>query len=233
MNITLGVYDLFAYAAPGSLYLALIIYVADRLAWVDPMRLFQSNTTLIIIAGLILSYLLGHITYGIGKHLSRAYRHGRTMNDARRTFVERVPAAKGRPFVNADGSILQAAVEAYETGASGEIARLRAVGLMLRNSAPVFILGAVAQLVDALTGHHVSIAVCCIISFPLVALACLHQSSIMLHRGNMKTLELAYWVPDIDRSVDHEDSSSQEVRNSTASVSGQSGRKSSQSPRPQ
>ena len=55
MNITLGVYDLFAYAVPGSLYLALLGYIAERLRWVDPSRILHANTVLVVIAGLILS----------------------------------------------------------------------------------------------------------------------------------------------------------------------------------
>src|SRR5262245_8204350 len=96
MNITLGVYDLFAYAAPGSLYLTLILYAADRLSWIDPLRLLQSNTAVIIISGAILSYLLGHITYPLGYMLSRAYGHDKSREDAKNDFVERVPTAKGR-----------------------------------------------------------------------------------------------------------------------------------------
>ena len=198
MNITLGVYDLFAYAAPGSLYLALVIYVADRLSWIDPLRLLQSNTAVVIISGAILSYLLGHITYRLGYMLSRAYGHDKSLDDAVHEFVERVPTAKGRPFLQANRAIIQAAVELHDIGAAAEIGRLRAVGLMLRNAAPVFVLGIITEFADALTGAHLIAAVCCIAIFPLMAIGCLYQSAIMRHWANMKTFELAYWIPDID-----------------------------------
>lgn len=207
MNITLGVYDLFAYAAPGSLYLALVLYVADRLSWIDPLRLLQSNTAVIIISGTILSYLLGHITYPLGYMLSRAYGHDKSRDDAKSDFVERVPTAKGRPFLQADRSVLQAAVELHDMGAAGEIGRLRAVGLMLRNAAPVFVVGAIVEFADALAGAHVIVAVCCIVIFPLVAIGCLNQSVIMRHWANMKTFELAYWVPEIDQGLNQGSSS--------------------------
>src|SRR6476469_5108193 len=35
VSITLGIFDLFAYAVPGSLYLGLFTYVAIRVGWVD------------------------------------------------------------------------------------------------------------------------------------------------------------------------------------------------------
>lgn len=202
MNITLGVYDLFAYAVPGSLYLALVTYIAERLAWIDPLRILQSNTTLVIISVGVLSYLLGYITYELGYLLSRAYGRDKSIDDARREFVERVPAADVRPFLRANRSVIQAAVEFHDGMASVEIGRLRATGLMLRNSAPVFVLGAVVEIADAASGSHPVAAGCCIVLFALAAVGCLSQSAKMRHWANMKTFELAYWVPGIDDGLD-------------------------------
>jgi hypothetical protein len=198
MNITLGVYDLFAYAVPGSLYLALVTYVAERLAWINLLGILQVNTAIVIISAGILSYLVGHITYRLGYLLSRAYGRDKNMDDARREFVERVPSADGRPFLQMDRSIMQAAAELHESGAAVEIGRLRAIGLMLRNSAPVFILAAVVELGDLASGSHPIAAVCCIVIFPLAAVGCLSQSAVIRHWANMKTFELAYCVPGID-----------------------------------
>src|ERR1700761_6144578 len=133
MNITLGVFDLFTYIAPGSLYLALVLYIAERLSWIDLSRLLQSNTAILIISGAVVSYLLGHITYHAGYLLTLAYRKYKHLNDARREFEERVPAAKGRPFLQAPRSVVLAAIELHNFEASTEVSRLRAVGLMLRN----------------------------------------------------------------------------------------------------
>jgi hypothetical protein len=33
MSLVLGIYDVFAYAIPGSLYFAWLAYVSDRLGW--------------------------------------------------------------------------------------------------------------------------------------------------------------------------------------------------------
>jgi uncharacterized membrane protein len=242
MSIALGVYDFFTYTVPGSLYLALATYIASRLAWIDPLRIAQANTTLVILVAFILSYLLGHVTYEFGYLLSRVYGRDKSRNDAVLEFIERVPTAKGRPFLGADRSVLQAAVELHEIGAAMEIGRLRSVGLMLRNTAPVFALGAIVEIADALTGAHPVVAVCCIVIFLLVAVGCLSQSAILRHWANMKTLELAYWIPDIDHSIDpgntaaeqsqppRPSSSSQEVRRSTTSTPRSSKRQAKPSP---
>lgn len=225
MNITLGVYDLFASAVPGSLYLALLTYIAERLTWIYPSQIFHINTTLVVIAGVILSYIVGHITYVIGYLLSRTYGHDKTITDARNEFIERVPTAQGRPFLKAHRSVLLTAVEMHETNAAAEIARLRAVGLMLRNSAPVFVLGAFAAIADVATGHHPVIAGCCIAVFLLAALGCLSQSVVMRHWANMRTFESAYWVPDIDSILDASNSlpkQAQRPRTSSSSQSSQS-----------
>ncbi len=99
MNITLGVWDLFLYTIPGSLYLALLTYVAERLNWIDPMRLLQANTTLVVIAAAILSYLIGHVSASLGALLGLVYGRRKTMADAVHEFAKATPAARGRPFL--------------------------------------------------------------------------------------------------------------------------------------
>ncbi len=201
MNITLGVWDLFLYTIPGSLYLALLTYVAERLNWIDPMRLLQANTTLVVIAAAILSYLIGHVSASLGALLGLVYGRRKTMADAVHEFAKATPAARGRPFLLLSRSMLQAAIEIYDTSAAAEISRLRAVAFMLRNAAPVFVLGAIIEIVDAATGEHPAVAGCCIIIFPLVAIGCLYRSTVWRHWADVKTLELAYWIPGIDDNL--------------------------------
>ena len=223
MNITLGVYDLFAYAVPGSLYLALLAYIAKRLTLADPSQIIHANAVLVIVAAAILSYVIGHVTYGLGYLLSRAYGRDKTMADARNEFLRRVPAAHGRPFLQADRSVLLAAVEMCDIAPAIEIARTRAVGLMLRNSAPVFVLASITAIVDVATRNHPIIAGCCIAIFLLSAVGCLSQSVVWRHWANMKTLELAYWVPDIDNSLGGAGSSTRPIPDPNPSPSGRGG----------
>jgi len=198
MNFTLGVYDLFTYAVPGSLYLALLTYIADRLSWVSAATILHSNTTLVIIAAAVASYLLGHATYQLGRALSHAYGRHKDPEDAAQEFANRVPAARGRAFLRANRGVLQAAVEVYASQSAVEIVRLRAISLMLRNSAPVFLLGALAAVAEAISDQRQVVAGCCAVVFLLAAIGCLTQSVNIGHWANMKTFELAYWVPDID-----------------------------------
>jgi hypothetical protein len=208
MNITLGVYDLFTYAVPGSLYLTLVTYIATRLDWIHPSHLLTANATLTVIAAGVASYLIGHITYAIGREFHRRIRawnrYVRVAPDmavARREFTRRVPVAQGRPFLQADRSILLSAVELHDTGAAVEIARLHAVGLMLRDSAPVFILSAAVALVDLAIDYHPVFAACCLVAFTLCAIGCFYQSARLSHWANLKTLECAFWVPGIDTEL--------------------------------
>ena len=41
MNVSVGIYELLGYTVPGSLYLALLAYVAERLQWPGLDRLGQ------------------------------------------------------------------------------------------------------------------------------------------------------------------------------------------------
>jgi hypothetical protein len=203
MSITLGVYDVFTYAAPGSLYLAVLTYIATRLGWVDPLQMLHANATLTVIAAALASYLLGQVTYVLGLAFNFSVSPwNRDMADARSELLARVPAASGRPFLDAHQSVLQAAVEIHEISAAIETTRLRAVGLMLRNSAPPLILGAAVAIVVAATGHNPAFAACCAVVLLLAGAGCLFRAARVGNWADIKTLELAFWIPDIDNLLD-------------------------------
>lgn len=61
MNLSLGVYDIFATAIPGSLYLLAGVYVSIRFGWLDADDLLGIDTTVAIIGVVLASYLLGQI----------------------------------------------------------------------------------------------------------------------------------------------------------------------------
>jgi hypothetical protein len=61
MSISLGLFDLFTYIVPGSLYLALVAYVADRLGWIG-IGQFKDVPSLVLFGGIVIaSYLLGFL----------------------------------------------------------------------------------------------------------------------------------------------------------------------------
>lgn len=83
------------------------------------------------------------------------------IEDARREFIARVPAAKDRAFVAADPFMLQAAIEAHRQDGALEIVRYRATGLMLRNAAGAFALGSVVAIVEIAVSNAPGFAACC------------------------------------------------------------------------
>jgi hypothetical protein len=182
ISITLSVYDIFAYAVPGATYLTLITYILTRLKWIDPQGLLHGNTTLLVIGLALTCYLSGYITYPVGRALSRAIGAWRKdVNDAREEFARRVPAAKDRPFLQADRTILQAAIEVHGNDPGLDMSRLRAVGLMLRNVAPALALGAITSLVEAIRGASPVFAVSCFVILALAAAGSLWQAGQMTH----------------------------------------------------
>lgn len=202
MSITLSVYDIFAYAVPGATYLTLITYIFTRLKWIDLQGLLHGNTTLLVIGLALASYLAGYITYPAGRALSRyigAWR--KDVSTAREEFARRVPAAKNRPFLQADRGTLRAAIEVHGTDTAIEMARLTAIGIMLRNVAPALALGAITSLVEAIRGNSPVFAVSCFVLLALAAAASLWQAGRMTHWADMKTLELAFWIPNIDQEL--------------------------------
>ena len=202
MSITLGVFDVFTYTIPGSLYLALLAYISTRFRWVNIAGIWHDNTTLALIVATLGSYLIGHITYNIGRALARSVRVGqKNIADARIEFLKRVPAAKDRPFLQAHRSILQAAVEVRQLDAALEIIRLRAVGLMLRNSAAAFALGSIVALVEIVASNNSAFAASCCIVLLLAAGGSEWNSARLSHWADMKTLEVAFWIPGIDQEL--------------------------------
>ena len=53
MAIILGVFDLLAYAVPGSLYLAVFGYASHRAGWIDVPGLLDLPSLLLLIADLV------------------------------------------------------------------------------------------------------------------------------------------------------------------------------------
>jgi hypothetical protein len=201
-SITLSVYDIFAYAVPGAMYLTLITYVFTRLSWIDPARVLSGNTTLVVLGAALACYVAGHASYALGRILQHGVRiWKKDMDDAREEFSRRLPAAKDRAFLRADRPTLQAAIEVNGTGAALEVIRLRAISLMLRNVVPALILGAIVSMVEAIHGDSPAFAISCFIILLLSATGSFWHASRMSHWANLKTLEVAYWVPGIDENL--------------------------------
>ena len=203
MSLSPGLFDVFTYTIPGSLYLSLVVYVADRFGWLDLAQL--KNVPTIILTGgiLVASYVLGFIADPVAAELDRRMRFWKAIfeNNTRDLFVSRVPGAANRAFVDSDLHFLLAAVEMNDKDAALEISRLRAVGLMLRNCSAAFLAACIVSIVEAAAGNHVPAAILCSILFAAAMFSGIRQGKRLRAWAKMKTLEICYWIPGIDESV--------------------------------
>ncbi|WP_158885678.1 hypothetical protein [Amycolatopsis anabasis] len=200
MTFAIGIFDLFAYAIPGSLYLGLFGYLATRLHWIDAAAAGRTPVVLLIIAVVLLSYLLGFLAYPVGALADRLaprwYRH-----DPRETFLRREPALRNREFVRVHGFLLLSAVELHDREAAMDVSRLRASGLMLRNCSAPLLLGAVAAIVELIVGGHRWFAAVSAVLLVAASGGTISQGRKLRRWAQSKTLELAAWIPDIDERI--------------------------------
>jgi len=202
LSISLGVWDLFAYTVPGSLYLSLGIFIAAKFAWIKPSALIHGSTVLLVIGGLVISYILGHATSPLA-HASDLLIPGRPRSKAaRQEFAGRTPAAAKRPYVQADMALLRAAIEVKEKESALELARIGATWHMMRNCSVALALGSVTSIVCAITGSGTIAAVVSACVLGAAAAASLRQSRRFRSWWYLKTLETSYWIPGIDELID-------------------------------
>jgi hypothetical protein len=203
MSLTLGIFDVFAYTVPGSLHLAIISYVAVRLNWIDFHRLDDVNATILLVAIALLSYLLGHVSYiprGFVEQVFPSRLKGR--RDARLDFLARVPEARGRRFMDMDMFVLLVALEVRAKDSAIEINRLRATGLMLRNTAVALWIGALAAAAELCLGGNAGLSASALVFLFLAGLSAVRQGFKLRHWAALRTLELAFCFPDVDELSD-------------------------------
>lgn len=197
MNFAVGIFDLFTYTIPGSLYLGFFSYLGFRLHWVDPAAAARLPTVLLIAILVLASYLLGYMAYPVGALLNKVIPQRRDRR-VRPEFLRRVPAAKDREFVKVDPGLLLSAIQLQDKDLGAEVSRLRASGLMLRNSAPALLLGTITAGVEIFTSARPGMAFALAGALAAGSVALLvHGRRLSLWAG-LKTLELAYWLPDVD-----------------------------------
>ena len=201
MSISLGVWEVFAYTVPGSLYLALGAFVASKLGWIDLSQLVHLPTILLAGGILVLSYVLGLIAHPVAHMIDWLPKRPRA-KEARASFIERTPAAARRSYVHADMALLRAAVEVKDKELSLEIARIGATWHMMRNCAVVLALGSAASIACALTGGDIVEALTACIVLAAGAAASVGQYRRYRRWWYLKTLETCYWFGDIDKLID-------------------------------
>ncbi|MGC5022594.1 hypothetical protein [Micromonospora sp. DT47] len=203
MNFSVGIYDLFAYAIPGSLYLALLIYVSDQQSWLNAEGLVNLPMPLLIAAGLVLSYVLGHLTYPLAStldHLPRG-RGDAAMAAVRRAFVERAPSERAEALSRTDLFLIQAAAEIRHPEAVAEINRLRAMGLMLRSCAAAMFVASPVAASETLLGGNPTFAAVTAVLLATLGVVGKQRGQGLRSWAAAKTLEVCYWMSDADLPV--------------------------------
>ncbi|TFV69981.1 hypothetical protein E4P40_21920 [Blastococcus sp. CT_GayMR20] len=205
MAFILGVFDLLAYAIPGSIYLSVFAYASHRAGWIDVPSLLNVPTVLLLLALAVAAFLTGQASSPLGSVVDRLnpFSPADLPGEAKEEFVRRNAAAAPRRFLRSDPFTLLAALEADDSEAAAEVSRLRATGLMLSRSVPPLALGALAGLVEIFTGGLPLFAGLTGLVLALVAAGCLHQSATFARWAIVRTYELSYWNDD-ERSPDEQ-----------------------------
>jgi hypothetical protein len=197
VTIAIGIFELFTYAIPGSLYLAFFTYVAGRAHWVDLAAVSRTPVFLLVVAVILISYLVGYLGYPLGDVADKVVPRRRKRN-TNSEFLRRNPAAKDREYLTADPFLLLAGLQLHNAEVAADVTRLRASGLMLRSSAPPMLFAAVAAIVELFISRSPVFAVTSAVVFLVAFFALVAQGRRLGHWARMRTLEVGFWLPDVD-----------------------------------
>ncbi|MDQ3579196.1 MAG: hypothetical protein M3443_16710, partial [Actinomycetota bacterium] len=105
----------------------------------------------------------------------------------------------GLTYVKVDPFLLLSAVQLHDKDVAIEVTRLRAAGLMLRNSAPQLLLGLVAAVIELIVNSdRLPIVVGCGVLLAAGSVSLIAQGRRLGHWAHLKTLELCFWLPDVE-----------------------------------
>ena len=201
MTFTLGIFDLFTYAIPGSLQLAFFTYLAVRLNLVE-LSAFATVPGWALAVGIaIVSYLLGQLVFLVaGSVVDGLYRPGKDARVAWKGIAGDAAEVSEREFKFTDPMLLLARVELVNREVAVEVSRLRATGLMLRSSAVPTALFAFAALAEIGFGPHRVLAAIAMVVLLLAAYGFAYHGRELRLWANRKTYQIAYWLDEIPAS---------------------------------
>ncbi len=207
MAFILGIFDLLAYAIPGSLYLTTFAYVSHRAGWIDVPSLLGLPSLVLLIGLAIAAFLTGQAAHPLGNMVDRLNPFGSKdpAKEARDEFVRRSAISTPRKFLQLDPFTLLAALEADDREAAADVFRLRSVGLMLSRAVPALTLAAVIALVEIFTGGLPLFAGLTGLVLVLVAAGCLYQAASFRKWAIIRTYELSFWNDDMDERLPDKD----------------------------
>ena len=207
MAFILGIFDLLAYAIPGSLYLTTFGYVSHRAGWIDVPSLLGLPSLVLLIALTVAAFLTGQASHPLGNLVDRFNPFGsiELSEEATDEFLRHNAIATPRKFFQLDPFTLLAALEADDREAAADVFRLRSVGSMLGRSVPALALGAVIAVVEFFTGSFPLFAGLTGLVLALVAAGCLYQSATFRKWAIIRTYELSFWNDDMDARLPDEE----------------------------
>jgi hypothetical protein len=197
VTIAVGIFELFTNAIPGSLYLAFFSYVASRAHWIDLAAVTRAPVFLLAVAVVLISYLLGYLAYPVGDLANKVVPKRRERRPIKE-FLRRNPAAENREYVNADAFLLLAGLQLHDKEVAADVTRLRASGLMLSSCAAPMLLASVAAIVELFIGRSPGFASVCAVFFLAAFFALVVQGRRLGYWARLRTLEVGFWLPDID-----------------------------------
>ena len=203
MTFALGIYDLFAYSIPGLMYISVLGFVAARADWlaIDLKDLKDVPSLLVVVAVAVCAYLVGHVTWPLGRYVGRLSYRWRPWPDATEVIADRDPDAAKSGYLKHSRNLLQARAELTNREVASEISRMRAVALMLRNCVIPFLLSAVCASVEVVNGGGRFLAGVLATLFALAAVGALMQFRTMMQWATLKTYELSYWHFAVDAAA--------------------------------
>ncbi|NUT18754.1 MAG: hypothetical protein HOV77_06180 [Hamadaea sp.] len=196
MTFALGIFELFTYAIPGAMQLAVLLYLAVRLDLVDWSQITSASGVLQLAAVLIASYLLGHTTYVVSGLVDRVTTFG-FRKDASDAWEKVAGAAQraGAPAVpRMDVMLLLARIQLSHLDAAAEISRFRATGLMLRSAVVPMAAATTVAMVESIAGPRHLLAMTCTVLSAFIAIGFAWYGQKMRFWANTKTFEFACWT---------------------------------------
>jgi len=194
VTFTLGIFDLFTYAIPGSLQLAFFAYLAVRLDLLDAGAVASVPGWIVAIGVAVASYLLGHVTFLASALVDKAYRRPKDGADAWRAVSVDATEAGDRRLRYVNPMLLMAGAELRDREVAAEIARLRATGLMLRSAVVPTSFAVLAAIVEAIAGPWHLPAAALAPLFGICAVCFARHGQQLRFWANTKTYQIAYWL---------------------------------------
>jgi hypothetical protein len=161
MNIRIGIYDFFAYAIPGGLYLFIVVYACTIfvIVQVDWLSFDLSAIQIVVVAGI--AYIFGMILEPIAKLWYRLFKPKDFPDLALEQFKQFHPSLEIK-FQSVDWPILLAYIRRESIDIATEIERVNASNIMRRSiSFGLMILSLVqiAQFAHTLFASHLILSV--------------------------------------------------------------------------